>query len=148
MSNESVRPTKEEVPQNLDEAFKVQGQDALVVVQPQPPDVPNANEDKVLIALADEDKLAAEKIRRKKQKRLTNKKLGDAMVDVAKWTVRGVVGWYIFVAAAVTAYMIGVAFGITLLPDAALLALIGTVAVAALVGGVSKVIIALRTNSE
>ncbi len=143
------KPTEQTTRDTLDKAFKVQEPDALVPVNPQPPDVPTPQEDKIISAVADDDtKLKNEERLGKKQRRMTDKQIGEAMVDIARWTIRGVVGWYAFVALAVAGYMIGCVFGLILLPENALLGLIATVAVAAVVSGVSKVIIALKTNAD
>lgn len=145
----TVRPTKQATKDTLDKAFKVQELDALVAVNPQPPELPTPQEDKIISAVADDDaKLKREDRLSKRQQRITNKQIGEAMVDIARWTIRGVVGWYAFVALAVTGYMIGGVFGLTLLPEKALITLLGTVAVAAIVSGVSKVIIALKAHSD
>ena len=149
MSENGLTQVKQkEIPTTIDEAFKVQEPDALVIVNPQPPEVPTTEEQTILGALGYEEKLNAEDLRNRKQGRIINKKLTEAMIDIAKWTVRATVGWFMLVGLVVVAYMVGAAFGVTLLPENALIALIGTVAIAAVVGGVSKVIIALGAKNS
>lgn len=145
MNDESLVPQKE-VPETIDEAFEVEKPNASIAVA----DPPTPNLEDLAAALMPvlvvEEKLEA--IADTQQNRDTRQKIGEAMVGVAKLSVWGMIGWFVFVALVITAYMIGICFGIALLPDTALFALIGTVAVAALLGAVGKLIQALKSNSN
>lgn len=129
---------QEEQLQKIDEAFEVEIPDASIDV-PDPP-VPDleALAAAFMPVLALEEKLEA--IADTQQNRTTRKEVAEAMVGVAKLSVWGMIGWFGFVALAITAYMVAVCFGIVLLPDAALLALVGTVAAAAVLGAVGKLV--------
>lgn len=145
MSDDLTPVPKEEQLQKIDEAFEVERPNASIAVS-DPVGFENNFTGFVIQLLDVEERLEA--IEDTKQNRANRTQLGLAMADVAKLSVWGMIGWFSFVAVAITAYMACQAFSIILLPENALLALIATVAFATILGAVAKVIEALKVNSN